>query len=406
MIYVGGFRMPEGDAAAARVLGIGKALRAAGYRVTFGGGEGSGRPQDLNPDGSYSFQGFSYVSLGEIRSRQLVPVARLRNYLATGSRTRQWLRTLDVAQVGAVLIYNPVAGYHFRVASWCREHGIPVIVDCTEWHDPASYPGGRFGLHRWDVEWTMRRGNRRGGHVIAVSSYLENYYRSRECHVLRVPPLVDLADAKWPKPSRLPGQALPLRWMYAGSPGKKDCLDQLLEAAWILKQQDAPAVLEIVGASAEQVAASGPRAAELMGRLGESLVLGGRLPTPADALWRMAQADLLVVAKYPGRSAEAQFPTKLVEYLAMGRPVLANRTSDVAEYVRDGEEGFLISDVRAPSITAAVQRALRAGPDVLGAMGVRARRRAEACFDYRQFVAPLYGFMDEVQKRTRSGDIP
>ena len=252
----------------------------------------------------------------------------------------------------------------------------------------------------------MRRGNRRGGHVIAVSTYLDNYYRSRGCHVLRVPPLVDLADPKWPKPSRSPGRTPPLCWMYAGSPGKKDCLDQLLEACWILKQQDAPAVLEIVGTSAEQVAASGPRAAELIGRLGPSLVLSGRLPTPADALQRMAQADLLVVVKYPGRSAEAQFPTKLVEYMVMGRPVLANRTSDVAEYVRDGEEGFLISDFRAESIAAAVQRALRAGPDALGAMGLRARRRAEECLDYRKFVAPLSGFMDEVLKRPRSGETP
>lgn len=395
--------MPDGDAAAARVLGIGKALRDAGYPVTFGGGEESGRPEDRNPGGSYSFQGFPYVSLGEIRSRPLPPVARLRNYLATGSSTRQWLTTLDAAQVSAVVMYNPVAGYHLRVARWCRGHGIPVTVDCTEWHDASSYPGGRFGLHRWDVEWTMRRGNRRSGHVIAVSSYLENYYRSRGCHVLRVPPLVDLADSKWPKPPRAPA-TLPLRWMYAGSPGKKDCLDQLLEACWILKQQAAPAVLEIVGASLEQVTASGPRAAELVGRLGTSLILSGRLPTPADALQRMSQADLLVVVKYPGRSAEAQFPTKLVEYMVMGRPVLANRTSDVAEYLRDGEEGFLISDFRAESIAAGVQKALRAGPEVLGAMGQRARRRAEACFDYRKFVAPLSGFMDEVLKRPQSGE--
>lgn len=398
VIYVGAFRMPEGDAAAARVLGIGKALRDGGYCVTFGGGEESGRPQDRQPDGSYRYQEFPYISLGEIRSRPLPPLSRLWNYLATGSSTLRWLATLDPAQVSAVMMYNPLAGYHERVGSWCRRHKIALIVDCTEWHDPTSYPGGRFGLHRWDVEWTMRRGNRRCGNVIAVSSYLEDYYRNRGCHVLRVPPLVDFSDAKWPRPERDPGQALPLRWMYAGSPGKKDCLEQLLEAAWILKQKNAAAVLEIVGASADQIAAAGPRAAELIDRLGASLLLSGRLSTPADALQRMAQADLLVVVKYPGRSAEAQFPTKLVEYMTIGRPVLANRTSDVAEYVRDAEEGFLTSDSTAESVAAAVERALRAGPDVLAAMGQRARQRAEACFDYRRYVAPLSGFMDEVLK--------
>ena len=42
VLYVGAFGFPTRDAGAARVLGIGKALRSLGYEVVFGGGESHG----------------------------------------------------------------------------------------------------------------------------------------------------------------------------------------------------------------------------------------------------------------------------------------------------------------------------------------------------------------------------
>ena len=69
IIYVGGFLFPEGSASAARVLGIGKALRDAGYTVMFAGGEEEGRLEDLRPGEGYFYQGFPYHSTGEIPAR-------------------------------------------------------------------------------------------------------------------------------------------------------------------------------------------------------------------------------------------------------------------------------------------------------------------------------------------------
>ncbi len=58
--YVGAFSFPEGDAAAARVLNIGKALRETGFEVIYGGWEKEARLEDKDTDGNSYYQGFRY----------------------------------------------------------------------------------------------------------------------------------------------------------------------------------------------------------------------------------------------------------------------------------------------------------------------------------------------------------
>ncbi len=62
IFYTGRFTFPDREAGTCRVLGVGKALRAGGFKVVFAGTEESGRPEDLQDDGTFVYQGFRYVS--------------------------------------------------------------------------------------------------------------------------------------------------------------------------------------------------------------------------------------------------------------------------------------------------------------------------------------------------------
>lgn len=399
VLYIGNFRFPEGDVAATRVLAIGKALRDAGAVVMFAGGETAGREADAKADGKYVYQGFNYVSMDEFRTKALSPVKRLIRYFVAGRNTARWLQSLDPKSVDVVIIYNPFAGLLCRILPICRQRKIPMVVDCTEWHDAAHYPGGRFGLHRWDVEWTMRSLIPRAGHVLAISSYLERFYQAKHVPVMRVPPLVDLKDTRFEVQTSTPGKELPLIVMYAGSPAKKDCMEQILEACCLAKRQGLPIRLEIAGMDPIHLDEAGSNAARCVQELGDDLVVYGRFPTSRQAVQKMAAADLLLLVKYPSRSAEAQFPTKLVEYMALGRPVLANNTSDVAQYMRDGIEGFLISDHQPESIRAGLQRAVEARVQLKN-MGEASREAAEKYFDYKLYSASLQDFVRQALCRT------
>ena len=81
----------------------------------------------------------------------------------------------------------------------------------------------------------------------------------------------------------------------------------------------------------------------------------------ANALQIVRAADFTVLLRPDARFAHAGFPTKLVESLSLGVPVLANVTSDISEYVRDGREGILLAGPTREAFAAGLRRALAIG---------------------------------------------
>ena len=124
------------------------------------------------------------------------------------------------------------------------------------------------------------------------------------------------------------------------------------------------------------------------------LVYHGRL-SHRETLEKIAQSDFSILLRPDRRYANAGFPTKLVESLASGVPVITNRTSDIGEYVRDGKEGFLLADSSVEACVEGLRRALRLDPSERARMADSARRRARECFDYRNYGDSLCCFIDE-----------
>jgi glycosyltransferase involved in cell wall biosynthesis len=109
-------------------------------------------------------------------------------------------------------------------------------------------------------------------------------------------------------------------------------VDQLLEAWSLVKRRVPHGWLVIAG--------DGPERAELEARA-EQLGAGGRLRFlghRADVETVFKACDLLVV---PSRSETG--PLTAVEAMATGLPVVAFRVGGVGEFVRDGEQGILLS---------------------------------------------------------------
>ena len=397
ILYVGSFVFPEGSASAARVLGIGKGLRDAGYRVRFIGAQAEGREEDWRPGEGHFYQGFPYCSAGEVRSNRVSGIGRLTRYLRMGEGASRFLQSADVSRVLALTVYNPLTGWHIRLRRFCRARGIALVVDCTEWLDPTQYPGGRCGLHRCDVELTMRRLNACAGRVIAISSYLECFYRNRGASVVRIPPVVDLGEEKW-RSRRLRGWGgPPLRLVYAGWPGRKDPLANVLAALCDVVGEGKDVVLELIGPTEPEVRCLLGAHEFLLKRLGQRIVFRG--PFPQSAVPELlSQADVGVLLRPRKRYAEAGFPTKLVEYLSARLPVVTNATSDIAEYVRDGVEGFLVGDYSREAFAEGIRRAAGSRPEKLQEMSVAAYRRAEESFDYRRHVDSVKAFFGSLAR--------
>lgn len=394
IIITGSFRFPDGDAAAARVLGIGQALQAAGYMVEFAGWEEKERHADLQPDGKHLYQGFHYTSQGDLRHTVLPPIKRLIRYLFAGTNTLSWLRTNSLTDVKAIIAYHGGSMFLLRLLWLCKRRKIPLLFDCTEWYNNKTLPGGRFGLAAVDNEFRMRILNPIIAQGIVISSYLEDYYKRKKCKILRVPPLINTLDNRWQVHNEVAKYSDKLKIVYAGTPGKKDLLGVGLRAIDTLNRQGAMIELHIIGPSLEAVARCIDDDWDLLGSLGPALHIHGRV-SQSEVPRLIAAADFSMLLRPQLRYAQAGFSTKLVESLAAGVPVIANKTSDIHRFIRDGIEGILLEDHSEAAFMSGLKRAMALSPDMRALMRRNARLQAGTHFDFRNHVDNLSRFMQQ-----------
>jgi glycosyltransferase involved in cell wall biosynthesis len=390
--YVGGFRFPDGDAAAARVLGTGKAVRAAGARVIFGGWEKAGRPQDRQSDGSFEFDGFRYVSQADLRYTHRSLAGRVAGVALAGRNTLRWLAREATRPGDVVISYHGGTYFLWRLKRWCQARGLRLVLDCTEWYAPRQLPGGRMSPAWWDSEIRMRLLNPAVGRLMVISSYLERYYGSRRCAVLRVPPLIDLEDVKWASTGGAALAGAPLTLAYAGTPGRKDLLANVFRAMLALRAQSEAVILNLIGPTRESLVQTVPETALSLNLLGDQVVFHGRVPQ-SDVPRRLMSSHFTVLLRPDAQYTRAGFPTKVVESLGAGVPVITNPTGDLSLCIQDGAEGVLLDDDSPESLALGMRRLIALGPAAWLGMRLAARRRAESAFDYRRHIEQVGAFV-------------
>jgi glycosyltransferase involved in cell wall biosynthesis len=394
ILYTGSFLFPDGDAAAARVLGIAKTLRETGYEVVMGGGEEHG-PQNGHAGEPYSYDGFSCWPHRHL-NRSGNPVKRLVPFVSAGCNTLRWLAEQPDPGVAAIIAYDPGTPMLLRLGRYARAHRIPLILDLTEWHQGGHLPGGWLGARSMDNEMRMRYLHPHAGHVIAISSYLAEFYRGRGCQVLRLPPMVDLDHPKWQTTSDCASG--PLRLVYAGNPGKKDLLGHIIQGLDLLGSRRQDVQLHLIGVTPEKVAGLMGAHGAALTRLGPSLVYRSRVPQ-SSVPQILSSCDYSVLLRPHSRYAEAGFPTKLVESLSSGLPIITNVTSDISEYVRDCEEGVIVPGYSPAAFAQTVQRVLTLPAGRRQYMREKAKERARLSFDYRRYSKEVGNFIAEAMYR-------
>ena len=95
------------------------------------------------------------------------------------------------------------------------------------------------------------------------------------------------------------------------------------------------------------------------------------------------------------RYAMAGFPTKVVEGLASGLPILCNDSSDLALYLRDGVNSVMIDDCSVESCVKALRKVLTYSREELNEMKIAARKTAEENFDWRLYIGTFEALINQ-----------
>lgn len=381
--YVGPFLFPWGQPGSRRVYGIARSLRLAGRPVLVG----SGQRAPTSPEAVDGDAGLTHVGLGELPApgRPLLGKA-LDLFVLHGRNTVRWLEA-QREKPTHVVVYGGHAAFMARLSPWCRRHGIRVLADVVEWYDPRQLTGGVLGPFHLSAKYALRVQYPRCDGIIAISSWLEEHYRSLGRKVVRIPPTMDVQGS----PARVTDESgvRPLRLLYAGTPGRKDLLATVIEGVQAVDRGRGQVTLDLMGPSREEV----------------QRLLGGPLPAAVKCLGRLpqwevgaayAEADFSVLLREPLRFAQAGFPTKVAESMAAGTPVICNITSDLGDFVLEGQTGFVSWDHGVEAFASALDRAIATNAEQRTEMRRAARAVAERSFDFRNYSKGLAEFMDAV----------
>ncbi len=389
ILYIGSFRLPNHDAAAARVLNIARAIRLAGHVVSFISWGGEQRESDLCSDGKYRVDGFEYIVTHELPFNEGL-VQRMINKLTRGNKTKQLLRQ----KLGC---YDAIITYNCNLSRWLigftRKHKIKLINDITEWYDY-----GELKVSDWlPYAWNMYHTQKKMPNKILISSYLASFYK--KTHNIVVPATCDITEEKWKRKAwsaiekccRFDGITL----IYAGNPARKDAVHHVINAIQRLIEEGANLRFLFLGIERESYI---EKYSNLLRTtvFSEKIHFLGRV-SQDDVPSYYALADFMVLLRDLNRKNTAGFPTKFTESFVSGTPVIANLTSDLGGYLFDGKTGFVVDEPNEESIYETLKyKVIGLSPSKIEEMKCNVKEEAKR-LDYHYFKEPLEKFMEELQ---------
>lgn len=389
VLYVGGFGLPDRSASALRALGNAATLRAAGYRVVIAGKFNKIPSLVAQP---ITVQGFDCHDI-----RQPLPSVPRIDYTVSTANIRALAMHYDPDRIAAIMAYNyPGFGLH-GILVMARALGIPVINESTEWYGWEGFRPLTNTRRILESHWRNNSLVERAGNFICATHWSAK--RHPLANVLVLPFALDPAwdcwqvevNDAWCRSSDA------VRLVYSGSPGlgmHKDRLPLIVQALAQLDPSGQRFRFAIVGMTAQDYLRSMPQHAELLARHADSIVFLGRMPH-RDAVGVLKAADFSIFVREPNRVSEVGFPTKYAEAAACGIPVLTNRTSDIADYLVDGENGILLADCSLTTIEQGLGRAMDMPRYALDRM--RARAAEETSFTLGVWVSRLQSFMRDLR---------
>lgn len=320
VLYIGGFELPDCNAAAQRVIGIAKGLKAAGYKVRFVNALKEYSGELINKE----YYGFSTIEYKRESNK---------DYLFKAHKT---ISIIKSEKPSIVIAYNYPAVALNRIRKYCQSNNIKCIVDVTEWPKPV---GGSFFyriIKELDTLYRMKYVQKRVDGVIAISRFLYNYY-SPYVRTVLIPPTVDLTDEKWNVACEK--KAAVTSFVYAGSPSVlKEKLDVIVHAIEECASSDA-IVFNVVGITKEQFLEIYSWNKDIP----KHVVFWGRKPH-TEVIRLVKASTWSIILRDDNIVVKAGFPTKLVESISCGTPVIANKFSNIIDYLGD-DNSIIIDDI-------------------------------------------------------------
>lgn len=341
VLLISQYKFPEGDAGAVRIYNMGISLQQLGYSVIVIG-LGKGAASKIKK----KFKGIPFYTL---RSKN-----KWDTYLLYNFRLLGLLRTIKKSNnIKAIILGTSLIDVFLFLKYYCALKNITFIKDVVEWYSPNQFKNGKFAIEYIQKNIENKYLIKKDVRVIAISKYLELYFTSKGCITTRIPIFFNTNEYNFIKK---PSSKLEL--IYAGSPGKKDYLFLILEGLSLLNQEDMEKIhFSLIGVDKEQLLSI--ISINIYEKIKGILTIYGKIPREI-VIQKLAESDFSVLLRDPNsRYAMAGFPSKVIESLLCGTPIICNYSSDLSDFLIDGYNSIIVEELTDKSILQSLKTALK-----------------------------------------------
>ena len=332
--YVGNFDKPEINAAGKRVYGNARIFEKLGYKVILLG---------KSKDKKCNISPIKYGKSIYFYSFPCCSVIRVFTYFKYLSDI-----IMKEGEPYVIVRYNSpgLAIFDYMLLRFGKKNKYPIVADVADWL-PSNGNNWLFDIIKTtDTFLEKAVFNRKSDGLITISTYLASYYKTYGCrHVIVIPPIAEKYKGNLSIPS-----AETINIVYAGIPfrlGKKnkspdkvkDRLDLAVIALAGIKES---VVFNIYGLTQKDYLTAYPAHESIIKKNNNCIIFHGKksMETVQNAV---NHADLTILLRNKNRATSAGFPTKVVESLTCGTPVITTNTSDLGKYIIHRKNGFIVT---------------------------------------------------------------
>jgi glycosyltransferase involved in cell wall biosynthesis len=327
ILYIGGFKLPDKNAAAQRVVANAQIFKKLGYKVTFLGVTDDCEKVSID---DFEILNVKYPNTFKQWIIYLFDINSIINIVRTHTNIK------------IIIAYNYPSFALYRLLKFCKKRNIKLISDCTEWALIENNFSIKSIIKNLDTYLRMVLIHPKLDGLIAISTFLFKYYNPIMKNVINIPPLINKLNQKWAVEKYDPINDKDITLVYAGETNnRKDRIDKVIQVLTSLNDKKITNFkLIIIGLNEMQFKEL--YNIEKSFKIIDRITFLGRVPH-LEVLQIVKKADFTIFVRDKNKITDAGFPTKFVESISCGTPVLTNKNDNLKEYLTPFETGFEIN---------------------------------------------------------------
>ena len=255
----------------------------------------------------------------------------------------------ETGQLEAVITY----GLFRKVSRWCKKHNVVCVTDVVEWYSKEQFKYWYLSYSYWTKEREIHYLVKNKCRVICISSFLKDYFERYGSKAMQIPivsketiPFIERKE-----------DLRTINLIYAGTHLLMDNIPMVIKSLILLSEEERKRISLLVYGLTEKNIYKFLTEEEIQ-ITKNCLRIFGRRPNK-EILDAYKSSHFTILFRNPLlRVNKAGFPSKIVESMRMGVPILGNYSSDLSEYLIDGKNAIIVHELSEEGIAMALRSAL------------------------------------------------